>query len=200
MTATNTRISEIAQGVLDNRAIGRSEAVYLLELRGDDRYDLFYWANRIRLKYFDSKVSLCSIVSARTGSCSEDCRFCAQSAHYNTNVASISLAPGDIIQAAERAIDSGVHCFGIVTSGRRLSDDYIEQLAPVIAKVVGTGKIDCCASLGCITEEQAKKLHDCGIRRYNHNLETSSRYFGRIVSGRLSARTATMTASLLSKL
>ena len=118
MTATNTRIGKIAQGVLDNRAIGRSDALYLLELQGNDRYDLFYWANRIRLKYFGDEISLCSIVSARTGSCSEDCRFCAQSAHYNTDVEPTSITPDQIMQAADQAIDSGAHCFGIVTSGR----------------------------------------------------------------------------------
>lgn len=181
LTST-TRIAQLAQKVLSRDSIDHDDAIELLELKGDQRYDLFYWANRIRLEFLGPEISLCGIVSARTGSCSEDCRFCCQSAHYNTNIQSQTAPTQQIVRACNQAIDDGAHCFGIVSSGRSVSDDNIKQLAPAITKITSDNRINCSASLGCITEKQAQNLYDLGLRSYHHNLETSRRFFPQIVS------------------
>ncbi len=177
-----TRLTSLGEAVLNGQDIGCEDALFLLELKGNDRYDLFHWANRIRLERLGPQVSTCSIISARTGKCSEDCRFCAQSSHFNTDVQTSIADKDQIVEAAKTAIDNGVDKFGIVTSGKRLTEDDIEQLGPVIGEIQRTGQIGCCSSLGCISPEQAARLYELGIHHYNHNLETSRRYFSKIVT------------------
>src|SRR5450432_4250985 len=77
------QIARLAQRVLDGEAIDRHDAEYLTRIAGDDLYDLFYWANKIRIKFVGRDVKFCAIVAAKVGGCSEDCKFCAQSAHYD---------------------------------------------------------------------------------------------------------------------
>ncbi|MBN1764476.1 MAG: biotin synthase BioB [Sedimentisphaerales bacterium] len=172
----------MAHTLLNGRAINHEDALYLLQLEGEDRFDLFYWANRIRLEFIGPEISLCAIASVHTGSCSEDCRFCAQSSHYNTNVTSQSLDAEQLLTAANQAGQAGADCFGLVSSGRRVTNADIEKLGPIIRKITESNSMRCCASLGCITGEQAGQLYAAGIRRYNHNLETSRNFFPQVVT------------------
>ena len=87
----NTKIEEIAKNVLRVNEISYDEALFLMEISGIDIYDLLYWANRMRYNSFENIVSLCSIISARQGSCSEDCRFCSQSSRYKTEISNFPL-------------------------------------------------------------------------------------------------------------
>src|SRR4051812_32283227 len=75
-------IARLAQQVLDGHLLDRAEAELLTRASGDDLYDLFYWANKIRIKFVGRDVKFCAIVAAKVGGCSEDCKFCAQSSHY----------------------------------------------------------------------------------------------------------------------
>ena len=181
MPEFTSKISRLAQAILAGEQIDRDEALYLLRLEGkaEDRYELFYWANRIRLRFLGPGISLCSIASVHTGSCSEDCRFCSQSAHYQTHVDTQQLGNEELLAAAERAAAAGAHCFGLVSSGRKPTRENVDQLAPVIEQIARSGKMGCCASLGCINEDLARRLRELGVRRYNHNLETSRRFFPR---------------------
>jgi len=176
------KIEAIASDVLAGESIDTNTILYLLKLDGDDRYDLFHWANRIRLEFVGSQISLCGIVSARTGRCSQDCRFCAQSSHYNTNVTANVLTAQQLIEAAHKAAESGAHCFGIVSSGRAIDDAQIERLGQAIKHIAAIKNLNCCASLGCINHERARRLYALGVRRYNHNLETSRNFFPNIVT------------------
>ena len=178
------RIAEIARGVLKGREIIRHEALFLLQFPLDQLQigELLYWANRIRLARFGTDIALCAIASVRTGRCSEDCRFCAQSSRFNTHIKPQSMASDQLLAAAERACSAGAGCFGLVSSGRGPTDQDIERLAPVITSLVRTGRIQCAASLGCLTYEQAHRLYDLGLRRYHHNLETSRHYFPNVVT------------------
>ena len=178
----NPRISALAEAVLAGEHIDAQSALYLLTLGPIDTYDLFYWANRIRLAFLGAAVSFCSIISAHTGRCSQDCRFCAQSAHHDADVQPRYAEPKSIVEAARTAIRAGAHCFGIVSSGREPSDEQIDSYADAIAEVVEIGKVQCCASLGCLTSQQARRLAELGVIRYNHNLETSERYFPQVVT------------------
>jgi biotin synthase len=181
-TLTNNRIADLARLVLQGNSITPDDALALLATDGPQRYDLFYWANRIRLERFGPNLSLCSIASARTGSCSEDCRFCAQSAHHHTLVQNQQLSDDQLLAAAQVAAESGADCFGIVSSGLGPTDADIERLAPVIRRLTTSGRIMISASLGLLTTNQAYRLYDLGLRRYHHNLETSARFFPHLVS------------------
>jgi len=178
------RISHIARAVLNGEDIPKTDALYLLEIEPAQQeiYELFYWADRIRRARYGPEISLCSIASVATGSCPEDCRFCAQSSHYNTNIKAAHLEAEQLIAAANEARNTGAGCFGLVASGRSPTDEKINNLATVIESIAGSGQLQCCASLGCLSPEQARQLVKLGVRRYNHNLETSRRFFPHVVT------------------
>ena len=182
--AMNETLSFLAGRVLDGQLLDRAEIDRLLEESSQDYDDLLYWANKIRRKFFGDKIKVCSIVPGRLGGCDQDCAFCAQSARFDTAVEKKAklLSDEQILAAAAAAAESGVPNFGIVYSGRTISEnefDRIEKLVRRIKKQFGLGV---CVSLGMITANQAKRLVEAGANRYNHNLETSERHFSNIVT------------------
>lgn len=182
MRTRTTKIADLAHAVLAGRPIDRDDALYLIQLPPEKRYELFYWANEIRLQYCGPEISLCAIASARTASCPEDCKFCAQSAHYQTEVKPHTADNEELLAAADQAQKLGAHSFGIVASGRAPVDRDLDRLEPVFRQIAQSEQTLCCASLGCLTLEQAQRLRALGVRRYNHNLETSRRFFPQIVT------------------
>jgi biotin synthase len=177
-------IAQIAQRVLAGELIGVDEARQLVRVGGDDVYDLFYWANKIRIKFMGRDVKFCAIVAAKVGGCSEDCKFCAQSEHYETAVGEQSMLTDDqVLDSAWHAANVGADSFGIVNSGRGPTRRELEEwLKPLMMKIATEGKTRACATLGALTPETAKFLYDCGIRRINHNIETSERHYPNIVT------------------
>src|SRR3954471_11408426 len=178
------RIAGMAQRVLGGELLERSEAESLAAVGGDYLYDLFYWANKIRIRFVGRAVKFCAIVAAKVGGCSEDCKFCAQSEHYHTAVAGQSkLTDQQVLDSAWHAADVGADSFGIVNSGRGPTRAELEDwLKPIMIKIAAKGKTRACATLGALTPETAQFLYDCGIRRINHNIETSERHYPNIVS------------------
>jgi len=178
----NTRIEKIANVVLQGQGISYDEAHYLIEISGIEIYDLLYWANRIRYNAFKNIVSLCSIISARQGRCSEDCRFCSQSSRYKTEISSFPLIEKEeIAEAVERGKEYKSDCVGVVTSGYSLegSDNFdkICDDAHELSKQEGTPVH---TSIGTITNKMAEKLVSSGVEMINHNLETSESYYPNI--------------------
>lgn len=180
----NEMIADLAQQVLAGHSLTRAEALSLAAVDGDDLYDLFYWANRLRIRFMGRDVKFCAIVAAKVGGCSEDCKFCAQSEHYDTPVSGQSrLTDQQVLDSAAHAADVGADSFGIVNSGRGPTRRELEDwLKPLMMKIATEGRTRACATLGALTPETAKFLYDCGIRRINHNLETSERHYPNIVS------------------
>jgi biotin synthase len=178
------RIAAIARTILDGQLLQRPDAEYLATAGGDDLYDLFYWANRIRIQFVGRDVKFCAIVAAKAGACSEDCKFCAQSAHYDAPAnAHVTLSDEQILDSAAHAAEVGAGSFGIVNSGRAPTRHDLEDwLKPIMIRIAAEGKTRACATLGALTPETAKFLYDCGIRRINHNLETSERHYPNIVT------------------
>jgi biotin synthase len=178
------RIAGMAQRVLAGELLERRDAEFLASVAGDDLYDLFYWANRIRIRFVGREVKFCAIVAAKVGGCSEDCKFCAQSEHYHTAVGGQSkLTDEQVLRSASHAAEVGADSFGIVNSGRGPTRGELEEwLKPIMIKIAAEGKTRACATLGALTPETAKFLYDCGIRRINHNLETSERHYPNIVT------------------
>lgn len=179
-----TRVAQIAQHVLAGGMVDRSDAQYLARVGGDDVYDLFYWANKIRIARMGRDVKFCAIVAAKVGGCSEDCKFCAQSEHHDGPAKEQSkLTDEQVLESAWHAAAVGADSFGIVNSGRGPTRRELEDwLKPMMMKIATEGKTRACATLGALTPETAKFLYDCGIRRINHNIETSERHYPNIVS------------------
>ncbi|MHC4571715.1 MAG: biotin synthase BioB [Planctomycetota bacterium] len=140
-------------------------------------------ANEVRKNCIGTKLELCSILNARSGLCSEDCKFCAQSARHRTDVSTYPLkAKDEIVQAAQNTKAIGADKFGIVTSGNRLTAREIKVVAEAISQIKNNIGITVCASLGAMEKSQLQLLKEAGLSRYHHNIETSRRFYPEIVS------------------
>jgi biotin synthase len=130
------------------------------------------------------EVQLCTLLSIKTGGCSEDCAYCAQSAHYDTGVQKTGLmSPESVLAAARRARESGStrFCMGAAWRGVRDGDAKFEQVLEIVRAVSKLG-VEVCVTLGQLTLTEAKKLKEAGVTAYNHNIDTSEEYYSRIVS------------------
>jgi biotin synthase len=122
-------------------------------------------------------------LNAKSGLCSEDCKFCAQSAKNRTDVSIYPLKEkARIVEAAQEAKAVGADKFGIVTSGNRLTDKEVNIIAGAVSQIHGEVGIAVCASLGALKKSQLKLLKQAGLCRYHHNIETSRRFYPQIVS------------------
>lgn len=140
-------------------------------------------ANKVRSGSAGCGFELCSIINAKSGLCSEDCKFCAQSAGHKTGVPTYPLKEKtEILEAAQQAKEIGAKKFGIVTSGNRLKQDELDMIAEAIAVISSEVEIDLCASLGALEYSELAKLKRAGLSRYHHNIETSKRFYPEIVS------------------
>ena len=177
-------ISLLAGRVLDGQLLDKAGIDTMLKESRSDYDDLLYWANKIRQKFFGNKIKVCSIVPGRLGGCDQDCAFCAQSVRYDTAVEKKPrfLSDDQILAGAHAANQNGVPNFGIVYSGRRISEAELGRIESLVRQIKDEYNLDVCVSLGIITTAQAKRLADAGASRYNHNLETSERHFANIVT------------------
>lgn len=145
--------------------------------------ELMAKALQTKLKHRSKKFSLCSIINAKSGKCSEDCKFCVQSGHYQTDAPVYPLKnEEEIIAAAQAAHDIGATHFSLVTSGRGLSSKDIPKVAKIITAIKKQVPIKVCASLGILKTEDLKYLKEAGLSRYHHNLETSKEFFPKVVT------------------
>ncbi len=151
-----------------------AEARDLLEL---DQADLCARADGLRRAVWGDGTDLCSIVNARSGACSEDCRYCAQSARYRTGVPVYDFIDTAVFaEAARAAAGRGARRFCTVTSGRRVAGADVEKVGALISASKDAG-LHPCATLGLMEKDDLKRLQDRGLSRYHHNLETSERFF-----------------------
>lgn len=177
-------ILALGEKVLQGTALTREEAQQLAAVPDTDLPFLLAMADRIRQRFVGDEVDLCAIVNGRSGRCSEDCRFCAQSAHYQTNVTVYPLLSEDeFVAAAKAAEDGGALRFSIVTSGRGVEQDRdFTKIVAALRRIKGETKLEICASLGTLSPENAKALKAAGVTRYHHNVETSRSHYGAICS------------------
>ena len=166
--------------VLKNKVLNGEEISFreARELYDSPLSELLEAANEIREKLCGKKVDLCSIVNGKSGRCSEDCKYCAQSAHYNTGVEEYDLLNGEnILNLALENQEAGVHRFSIVTSGRALKGEDFDKVVDIYNILREETELKLCASHGIIGEKEAKKLREVGITTYHHNIETSREFF-----------------------
>jgi len=176
MNGLNRYIADLAAKVLSGDRISREEALRLCDVADEDLYDLFYWANRIRLQFVGNAVHCCSIVAGKTGACPEDCKFCSQAARYNTHVKGTKfLDIESIVAAASDAARRGATAFGLVNSGLGPRDEEIERFAPALERIVRDLAVTPCASLGILSDRQAERLATLGVREYTRPSRPSRR-------------------------
>lgn len=174
-------LREIEDRILGGGCITREEAFSLTGLRGREVYELISAGNRVARHYRGLQLELCAIISARSGNCSEDCTFCAQSARYNTGVKAYPLvSPEETLRQAINMEKAGAKRFSIVTSGRGISDRDLEAVLVTIGLLRRETGLNLCASLGIIDEKKALMIKKAGVSMYHHNLETARGYFPRI--------------------
>ena len=132
------------------------------------------------------EVQLCRLLSIKTGGCPEDCKYCSQSAHYDTGVPRESLLnPRDVLEAAKRAKAEGATRFCMGAAWRQVSDGKdFDRVLEMVRGVAVLGMEVCC-TLGMLTESQAQRLKEAGLTAYNHNLDTSPEFYGQIITTRV---------------
>lgn len=145
----------------------------ILDLYNLPLKNLIELSSKVTTENFEKKVELCSIVSAKTGECPEDCKYCSQSLHYKTQVKTHDLLPlKKIKKAAETAKENGATRFCIVTSGRKPNKEEFKQILKMIETVANIEDLHACSSLGILNEKEVYNLKNAGLERYNHNLNT----------------------------
>jgi biotin synthase len=140
-------------------------------------FSLLPGANMLREHYFGKTVHLCTICNGKSGRCSEDCKFCAQSSHYNTDASVYPLMGKEkLVEAGKQVAQTSADRFSIVTTGRHLGDREVKKVADALKEVKNFG-INTCASLGILEADAFVTLKAAGIDRYHHNLETAQSFF-----------------------
>lgn len=168
-------IEALGDAVLGGKSITRPEAIALYDAPLEP---LCRKADEIRRHFCAEGFDLCTIINGKSGRCSENCRFCAQSAFYHTEAADYPLLSADEITAqAKRNDEQGVLRYSIVTSGKRLSDGEVEQMCQAVRKIREETAISVCISFGLLNQEQYEKLKEAGVTRVHNNLEASRRFF-----------------------
>ncbi|WP_333784840.1 biotin synthase BioB [Thermocrinis sp.] len=177
---------DLSNRVIEGYPLSKEEALNIL--RTPDEYIalLVYCAQKVNHRFHQKdKIEFCSIINAKSGACSEDCRFCAQSKFYKTPINVYPLVPKEeIVEGAYRAVEFGANRYCVVLSGKSATSEEIEKIKQSVEEVKRVEKlpINVCVSAGTLDEESLKKLKEAGVKRVNHNLEASKNFFPKIVS------------------
>ncbi len=178
---------ENAYKVLNGETLEREEALALAdEIQGEDILDLISLANKVRHR-FAPEIRACSILNAKSGVCTQNCRFCAQSAHHSTEIESYPLLPlEDVLEAAGKVYDAGIRAFGYVTSGYGYTDpadpDFLAICEQLDALHRRYPEMKLCVSIGILSRACAEVLASHHAWRYNMNLQTNPEAYGRLIA------------------
>ena len=171
------RVEEIAEKVLAGGGITRADALFML--KEAPREELHELAHRVTEKFRPESFDFCAIVSARQGRCGENCKWCAQSAHWHTGCETHGWIGADAcVKAARDAEAQGAGRIGIVTSGRGQTPREIDELCEALKAMKAQTHIHLCGSLGLVGPEDIAKLKAAGLERIHCNIETAPSHFG----------------------
>lgn len=172
-------LQDTRKTLLDGGQINRETALNLANM--PDKEGLYRLADTIRRHFMGNQFDLCSIINAKSGNCSENCRFCAQSARHHTGIESYTIIPEDEALAIAQDNDRhGVKRLSLVTSGRSLSAKTVAELANLYDKMTQSTGLLFCASAGLLDENSVGALQQAGVGRYHCNLEASRNYFPQV--------------------
>lgn len=176
MTSETLNIDQIAAEICNGAAIDEDTALELTKL--PDKKELFAAADAVRRHFMGNHFHLCSIINARSGNCTENCRFCAQSARHHTGIDTYkTIDPDEALTIAKDNDDHGVHRLSLVTSGRSLSSETLAELAELFKEISAVTSMQFCASSGLLEPEIAETLVKNGVSRYHCNLEANKDFF-----------------------
>lgn len=174
-------IKKALEQVLSGENLAFDQAMALVQQ--SEPTELFQAADELRRKLHNNRLDLCSIVNAKSGKCSEDCKFCAQSSHYDVEVASYEVVDRDkAVFLAKENEQHGVQRFSLVTAGRTVAEQNLEEFKTIYRQLQEETHLSLCASMGFLTREKALRLKEMGVTRYHCNLETSRSYFPKVCS------------------
>lgn len=166
---------KLADRVLDGVEISNQEALSILECPDDDVLLLLHAAFQIRKRYYGKKVKLNMIMNAKSGLCPENCGYCSQSSISTAPINSYRMVDKDtILEGAKRAHDLNIGTYCIVASGRGPSNKDVDHVVEAVKEIKTTYGLKVCACLGLLKPEQANRLKEAGVDRYNHNINTSA--------------------------
>lgn len=179
MKMTKERLKYLKNKVLDGKGVTLGDALELAV--GANTDELCDAAEEIMNKFVGRKVDSCSIVNARSGLCTEDCKWCAQSKRFHTGCEIYSrISDEDMMNAASHNEREGIHRFSLVTSGRKVTDSEIDDFCRMFRLLSEKTTLYLCASMGLVSREALEKLKEAGVKRYHCNMETSERYFKKL--------------------
>jgi len=160
-----------------------NEALKLISTPDDETFEFLVKANKLRQKHKGNKIKLCAIVNAKSGKCSENCSFCAQSGHHQTNTATYPLLSSDEIIEAAKAAEKNMRatCFSVVTSGKATNTQAdIATIGQSLETICRETKLNRCVSIGTLTKPELLELKAKGLKRLHHNLETAKSFFDQV--------------------
>lgn len=169
-------VRNLKNKVCSGGSITREEALSLVDAPLGELEEA---ANEIREEFCGNRFDLCTIVNGKCGKCSEDCKYCAQSAHYHTACENSYplLNTEELLKGARHNKEQGVLRYSIVTSGRKLSDKEVDQVCESIRQIKKEVGIEVCVSFGLLDEAAFRKIKEAGASRVHCNLESSPRFF-----------------------
>jgi len=171
----------IREKVLSGEGLSCEEARELAGWPPERLGELLELSREVRERFCGKEVELCAIINARSGLCSEDCRFCAQSSRYQTGVEVYPLiGPEKALEKARRMEAVGVKRFALVTSGKGIGGKDFARVLEIYRVLRAETGLELCASLGIIDEDKARRLREVGVTTYHHNLETGRSFFPQI--------------------
>jgi adenosylmethionine-8-amino-7-oxononanoate aminotransferase len=188
-------LQNIKQKALHNALITETEAHWLAFEA--DKNELYDAAHEITKTCASKTFEMCSIINAKSGKCSEDCKWCAQSAHHQVDIDTYDfIGNEECLSQAKYNFTNGVKRFSLVTSGRTLSARSLAAMKQANIYIKENCDIKLCASHGLLNEEQLKELYDAGVTRYHCNLETAPSHFPKLCTTHTQAeKIATLTAA-----
>ncbi|MEA5134534.1 MAG: biotin synthase BioB [Candidatus Fimivivens sp.] len=168
-------INELKDQVIAGGKISKQQAISLYH---EELSQLCSAANHIRQHFCGNIFDICTIINAKSGRCSENCKYCAQSAHYKTECHEYPLlSQQEIVDGANYNAKQGVLRYSLVTSGRNLSDTEVDAVCKAVVQIKSMVPIQVCGSFGLLTEPQYRRLFEAGLTRIHNNLETSESHF-----------------------
>lgn len=176
----NENLLKALEKIFSGEFLSKKEVLKLLNIPTEE---LIGAANSVRKHLCNESFDICTIINAKSGACSENCKFCSQSSHFNTASPKYDmLLQEEIIEDARYNEDKGVLRYSLVTSGRRLSKFEVDKVCQIYKKLSKTSNISLCASHGLLGYEDLKKLYKAGVVRYHNNLESSRSFFPKVCS------------------
>ncbi len=175
------RIEELKNKIINGYKLHYNEALELSKTQ--NKSALYDAANNIREYFCGNTMDLCSITNAKSGKCSEDCQWCSQSKHNNTNIEEYDIVDKNhAVEQAKKNAEQGINRYSLVTSGRSINNKKLNELVDIYKEIKLNCKISLCASMGLLKKEQLEKLKDTGISHYHCNLETAPSFFDNLCS------------------